>query len=99
MAEYLKQNEPADVVVACRKPVIFYLYSNTYTTNYKYTTDQKVLLDDLKDKQVDYVVLEQLGYSSTLRYLFPVFRDQPDLFNIIVQKEKPKTYLVKLLPD
>jgi len=99
MAQYLQENEHDKVVVACRKPVIFYLHANTFTTNYKYTTDQTLLIQDLRDKKVTYVVLEQLGYSSTLRYLFPVFRDQPDLFEIIKQNDKPNTYLVQLLEE
>ena len=99
MAEFLNENEQDQVVVACRKPVLFYLYANTFTTNYKYTTNQQELIKDLRDKKVKYVVLEQLGYSSTLRYLFPVFRDQPYLFEIEKQIEKPNTYLVRLLEE
>ena len=99
LAKYLKTNEGPQIVVACRKPVLFYLYSDTYTTVYKFTEDQEVFIRDLRVKKVDYVVLEQLGYGSTLRYLYPVMRDQPELFETVKHLDKPDTYLAKMLKD
>jgi hypothetical protein len=97
LANYLKYNEDSQVTVACRKPALFHLYSHTYTLNYKYTEDQEVFIKDLQTKKIDYVVLEQLGYGTTLRYLYPVMRDQPHLFETVMHLDKPDTYLVKFL--
>jgi hypothetical protein len=76
---------------------MFYLYSNTHTINYKYTEEGQELIDNLIEKQVDYVVLEQLGYSSTYRYLLPAIQNNPDKFEVIQKIGGPDTYLLRLI--
>jgi len=44
--------------------------------------------------KVDFVVLEQLGYSSTGRYLYPAIMKHPDLFQPVMQLQNPDTYLL-----
>ena len=97
-AKWFRKREITDVVVSCRKPVMFYLYSGTFTTKYKYTQDDKDLITDLRARKTDYVVIDQLGYSSTFRYLFPAIQNNSDQFELILHIEKPDTYLLKLLP-
>jgi len=96
LAQWANKNIEHGAVVACRKPTIFYLYSNTYTVNYKYTDNPDELIDDLLAKNVDYVVMEQLGYSSTYRYLIPAVRNNMDRFEVIKRFGDPDTFLVKL---
>lgn len=99
MAEFVKANLPEDAVVACRKPLLFHLYSEGYTTLYPFEKDQDKLLKGLKDKQVDYVVLEQIGYSSTSLYLLPVFENNRSLWRDVHFLDDPKTYLIQLVPE
>ena len=75
---------------------MFYLYSNSFTVNYKYTEDEQDLINDLYNKQVDYVVMEQLGYSSTSRYLYPVIQNNPKRFELVQELNNPDTYLFRL---
>ena len=96
LAKWVNNNIEHDAVIACRKPTMFYLYSNTYTVNYKYTEDADELIKDLLTKKVDYVVMEQLGYSSTFRYLIPAVRNNMDRFEVIKHIDNPDTFLVRL---
>ena len=96
LAKWAQENLAANTVIACRKPTMFYLYSNSFTVNYKYTTDAQELINDLHNKQVDYVVMEQLGYSSTSRYLYPVIQNFPESFELVQERNHPNTYLFRL---
>ncbi|MFL5728906.1 MAG: glycosyltransferase family 39 protein [Cytophagaceae bacterium] len=96
LAKWMKANVKEEVTVACRKPDLFFLFSGKYVCNYKYTEDDKDLIADLKSKKVKYVVLENLGFSSTQRYLLPAIQKNPDKFKIIQQL--PQAYLFKFEP-
>ncbi len=95
LGKSLKRSGMSDVVVSCRKPSLFYLYSGTFTTRYKYTLDDQELLKDLEKRKVDFVVVEQLGYSSTYRYLVPAIKKNQDRFNLVSVIENPETYLLE----
>ena len=83
-------------VVCCRKPDLFAFYApNVYATNYKYTQNTYELIVDLVKKNVDYVVLEQLGFSSTARYLYPAIVDHAELFSVVYQRRNPDTFLLE----
>ena len=45
--------------------------------------------------ELDLVVLEQLGYGSTYRYLYPAIDKNPNRFASLVHLENPDTYLLK----
>lgn len=96
LAKWVEENLETSAIIACRKPAMFYLYSNCYTVNYKYTEDEQDLINDLYNKQVDYVVMEQLGYSSTSRYLYPVIQNNPKRFELVQELNNPDTYLFRL---
>ena len=89
---FKKQNK--DYLVICRKPSLFSYYSNSRTSNYKYTLDDRELIQHLVDINADYVVLEQLGYSSTSRYLLPAIQKNRNLFKTVVHLKNPDTYLL-----
>lgn len=95
IAEAVKANLDPSVVVCSRKPQLFYKYSNTYCCNYPYTLNTNELIKGLIDSKVDYVVLEQLGYSSTARYLFPAIEANKELFAMVMHLPNPDTYLFK----
>ncbi len=95
LAKGLKKEGNTEIVVSCRKPTLFYLFSGTHTTRYKYTLDDKEFLTDLELRKVDLVVLEQLGYGSTYRYLYPAIDKNPTRFQNLVHLENPDTYLLR----
>ena len=85
-----------DVVVCNRKPGLFKYYApKVVSVSYLYTADSKALISRMVDQKVDFVVLEQLGYSSTPMYLYPAITAYPDLFEVVQVIPKPDTYLLR----
>lgn len=83
LGTWCKDNLPADAVIACRKPGLFYLFARHKVTTYAYTLDDKKLIDDLKAHGVTHVVLDDLGFSSTALYLYPAMSNNQDKFEDI----------------
>lgn len=96
-ARWIEHNTAPDAVVACRKPNMFYLYANRRTVVYAFTLKQAELVEDLEQKGVDYVVLEQLGYSSTGRYLAPAIGAHPHRFTRVYNLDDPATWVMEFL--
>lgn len=95
IAAEVKKKLPPTTVVCSRKPNLFYMFSNTMVCNYKWTPDDVELIDNLVHQNVDYVVLEQLGYGSTFRYLYPAIQKHQELFVPVMYLSDPDTYLLK----
>jgi hypothetical protein len=83
-----------DYLVVCRKPSLFAYYSASRTSNYMSTTNDQALIQHLLDINADYVVIDQLGYSSTPRYLVPAIQKNPHLFKAAMHLPGPDTYLL-----
>jgi hypothetical protein len=84
-----------NTLVACRKPALFYLFSNCSATRYKFTTEPEALIRHLVKNDVNHVVLDQLGYGSTARYLYPAIREYADLFRSVLRKTEPDTFVLE----
>ena len=95
IGEQLKKKTPEGTVVCSRKPQMLYLYSDRPGVVYKFTQDAKELILHLADKQVDYVILDALGYSSTAYYLFPAIQKYPQYFTPVIHYEDTHTYLLR----
>ena len=94
IGEQIKKKTPEGTVVCSRKPQMFYLYSDRPGVVYKFTQDDKELLTHLVEKNVDYVILDALGYSSTAYYLFPAIQKNPQYFAPVIHYEDTHTYLL-----
>jgi hypothetical protein len=68
-------------------------------TYYKYTADAEELIEGLHQQNVRYVVLEQLGYASTGRYLVPAIQKYPLKFEVVYHVKDPDTYLLECKYD
>ncbi len=86
---------PQGSVISSRKPQLLYVSAHTYGCNYAWTEDDLALIRGLVDAGADFVMLEQLGYSSTGRYLYPAIVKHPDLFTPIYHLPNPDTYLIR----
>ncbi len=95
LAKNFKTKNEDGAVVICRKPGMFHYYSNAFTYNYKYSLDDKEIIERFINQDVDYVVIDQLGYGSTSRYLVPAIQKNQELFKTVEQLENPDTYLLK----
>ena len=99
IGEQVKKKTPAGTVVCSRKPQMFYLYSDRPGVVYKFTQNAEELLAHLVEKNVDFVILDALGYSSTPYYLFPAIQKYPQYFAPIIHYEDTHTYLLRFMRD
>lgn len=96
IAKEMQQKFPENKVCCCRKPELFNYYApKLYATNYLYSQEPEKVIVDMINKKVDYVILDQLGYSSTYHYLYPAVQAHEDLFPVIGHFPNPDTYLLK----
>lgn len=94
IAAAVKKNVGPDKMVCCRKAEMFHYFSGTYTIMYKFNPDRREVIKDMIRNKVDYVVLEQLGYSSTNLYLYPAIEAYSSYFKVVMKLENPETYLL-----
>jgi hypothetical protein len=104
IAKWAKANIPQNSVVVCRKPELFYLYSGCKTINYQFTLNADSLILNMKANKATYVVLDELGFSSTGRYLIPAIQKNPEKFKLLSHTQdsdprKPQTYLYEIHYD
>ena len=52
------------------------------------------MLAGLRSRGADFVVIDQLPFPSTARYLVPTIRKYPDLFRIVWHVKNPDTYVL-----
>lgn len=94
VAAWANNNLPADAVISTRKPGLFYLFANRTVTDFANTPDYNEFFDFWKDRGVTHVVLDQLGYSQTGRYLWPAIQDNPEKFTTLHSLPNPDTYIL-----
>ncbi|MFQ5822933.1 MAG: ArnT family glycosyltransferase [bacterium] len=97
LANWVKQNTPSNTIVSCRKAEFFYLFSDRSVTVYAFTRDDQKLIQRLREQEVDYVVVDQLGYGSTPKYLVPAIQKNPNKFRVVIHLKNPDTYLLEFL--
>ena len=95
MGAVLKEHVSPETVVASRKGELLYMYSGTRVTGYAFSQDDKAVIQKMLDDGVEYVILDQLGYSSTYRYLYPAIQKNEELFALASYIPNPDTYLFR----
>ena len=95
VAEQVKKQLPSETVVASRKPSLFYMYSQGKIATFAYSSDDKKVIEGFLNDKVDYVVLDELGYSATALYLYPAIEKNPELFAPVLQMPNSNTYLLR----
>ncbi len=95
LATWTRDYLPDTSVVCCRKPELFYYFSGRKCTNYKYTTNDKELLDGMEKMSVDYVVIDRFQYGTTENYLVPAILKNGNRFQVIRKTLKPEVFLLR----
>ncbi len=95
IATWANKKIPRDAIVSCRKGQLFYLYGNRWVAGFRNTLDKEELVNILHERGVTHVVLDQLGYASTSRYLYPAIKRYPGKFKVIHQLKNPDTYIME----
>lgn len=83
VAEWAKDKLKRTDVVVTRKPEIFFFIADTKTKTFPYTDDLDVLKADFDSLKVTHVVFEQLGFSQTGKYLYPLLVKESDRFTML----------------
>ncbi|EDP96325.1 glycosyltransferase family 39 protein [Kordia algicida OT-1] len=99
IAKLINKKASENTVTSVRKEGLFYLVSEKYVTGFQKTLDREAQIEYLKSKHVNYVVVDQLGFSATSKYLVPVIDRYPNKFKTILELKNPNTYLMEFLPD
>ncbi len=95
IAKEINKQLPPSTVVCSRKPELYYMYGKTTACGYNWTENDTILIRELIQNKVDFVILEQLGYSSTGRYLYPAIQKNQELFTPVMHLKDPDTYLIR----
>lgn len=92
-AEWIGRNSEEDAIVLCRKPFLFYLFSNRRTIAYPFTRDRAAMREYLLEASPDYIVLEKLsgGTSATDVYLIPALHGMTEYLEDAHFTEEPVT--------
>ncbi|MCT4624578.1 MAG: glycosyltransferase family 39 protein [Schleiferiaceae bacterium] len=93
LGSWADKNLPENAVIITRKPNLFYLTAKRKLANFKSNPDYNTVLDGMKEKGATHVVLDQLGYSQTGRYLYPVIIGNPEKFQGVQTIPNPDTYM------
>lgn len=82
-----------NAIVATRKPDLLYLHSGIKARNFLETDNDTLLIQDLIEKKVDLVIVDQLGFKGTFLYLAPCVRRHRDIFRPLLSVKNPDTFL------
>ena len=52
------------------------------------------MIQNMLDKKVDFVLVEQLGFGSTYRYLIPCVQRHKEIFKVALHLPNPDTFLL-----
>lgn len=95
IAEEVKKQTPPNTIICVRKPSLFYFFAERPVGKYIFSPDDKKMIEHMYKSNFSYVVLEQLGYGSTPKYLYPTIQKNPKVFKVIMHLKDPDTYLLQ----
>ena len=91
---WLRENTPDTSVVACRKGYWMYVVSGRSCVLYAFDEPDKVI-EELEQDQVDFVIVEQLGFRHTGDYLVPAIQKYNEQFDVVWRAPNPDTWVLK----
>ncbi len=103
--QWMKKNIEGEVLVASRKPRLFYLFSDkkgVFTVTYmnqKYSKElEEKLIQKFTDQKIDYVILDAFSTASR-KVLLPTIQNNPNQFKVVQSVgDKYSSYIVQFIP-
>jgi hypothetical protein len=92
--EWIKNNTDPNIKISCRKPFLMNAITNRKSGGYIWESPDAIIADFEKNN-IDIVIIDQIGFSSTLEYLVPAFKAHRDRFDIIHIVRNPDTYILR----
>ena len=84
MASFIKEKTPPKSIVMSRKPPHLYIFSDRQGVWFPYTADKERVLGTIYQGKPDYLLADGFSRETDL-YLWPVIRENPDLFVPVYQ--------------
>jgi 4-amino-4-deoxy-L-arabinose transferase-like glycosyltransferase len=99
-AQWAGSNTDPASVVLCRKPFLFYLFSERRTIAYPFTHDREAMREYLLEARPNYIVLDDFGggTSATEVYVVPVLQDMLEYLRLAYETEEPVNKLLAFRP-
>jgi len=94
--EWLRENTSTGSIVVCRKGIWLYIVSGRRCIGFPFDTPEAVIAHMEREK-VDFVVVESLGFSQTMRFLLPTIARYPERFLVLWQRHEPPTHILRFL--
>ena len=95
VADWAKENTPAESVFCVRKPYLFFVTSERRTVVYLWSHDEDKVFEKLVADGVDYVVIAPIS-GTTARYLIPALEKYRDRFEMVLKVPEPDTFLLRM---
>ena len=92
-SEWIKNNTEPDVKIACRKPYLMNAIANRKATGYAWKAPDQVIAE-FEQKNIEIVVIDQLGFRSTPEFLIPAVQAHENRFKILHIVRDPDTYIL-----
>ena len=92
-AEWIKNNTDPHIKIACRKPYLMNAIANRKASGYAWKTPDEVIAD-FEQKNIEIVVIDQIGFRSTPEFLVPAIQAHENRFEIIHIVRNPNTYVL-----
>ena len=97
LAKWTKKNLPDDAIILCRKPKLFYMYSDHFVNGIIKRSDPEEVLEIMRERKYTHIVLYGDGLSQ--RYFVPLYNKYPNKFPVIQKVGNPPVYLLAIKPD
>lgn len=95
-SRWIGRNTLKNDIISCRKGEFTYLFSKRKCVGYKYSLAAQEVINHLREKNVKFVIVDQLGFSSTPRYLVPAIKKNEELFNVVYKTLQPENWVLQL---
>ena len=92
-AEWIQNNTDPHIKIACRKPYLMNAIANRKASGYAWKTPDEVIAD-FEQKNIEIVVIDQIGFRSTPEFLVPAIQAHENRFEIIHIVRNPNTYVL-----
>ncbi len=99
IAKEAKRTTDESAMFIARKPHLFYVHSQRQASNFKNTENDTLQMNFFMDIGATHVVLDNLGYGSTPRYLFPTLEKHAVCFKNVMSFPEQQTYLLSFDRD
>lgn len=86
---------PDAKIVASRKPELLFVHAGVRGKRLKEATTNVDILNNMLDEDIDYLVLENMGFKYTYDVLYPFLQHHQDLFRIVKYTSDPMAILFR----